>query len=239
MCALRNVSFGESLLSKFEQKAVKSYVSEPQLQVKNTVQTSTDKSLINDKDNINQQLNNYLTRDKMQNISDKIPSIVLAVLMVITLVICGLFYAGSTEAVECTSGSFDAPSHTDTMINWIYILIMITGITTVGLAIVSFVIKLAKDPKAVIVPSVAMCGLALMLIISFSAVVTYTRNNKINTTNSMNLIFKIVKSFFKIYPRNIKKFSTFFAFKVSVMAKSFIKPIAQHVLNTPYFAFFS
>ena len=49
MCALRNVSFGESLLSKFEQKAVKSYVSEPQLQVKNTVQTSTDKSLINDK----------------------------------------------------------------------------------------------------------------------------------------------------------------------------------------------
>ena len=103
----------------------------------------------------------------MQNISDKIPSIVLAVLMVITLVICGLFYAGSTEAVECTSGSFDAPSHTDTMINWIYILIMIAGITTVGLAIVSFVIKLAKDPKSVIVPSVAMCGLALMLIITY------------------------------------------------------------------------
>lgn len=103
----------------------------------------------------------------MQNISEKIPSIALAVLMVITLILCGLFYAGGTESVECTSGSFDAPTHTDSMINWIYILIIVTGIATLGLAGLSFIIKIKKDPKSVIVPTVAMIFLVLMLCITY------------------------------------------------------------------------
>ena len=100
----------------------------------------------------------------MQNISEKIPSIALAVLMVITLILCGLFYAGGTESVECTSGSFDAPTHTDSMINWIYVLIIVTGIATLGLAGLSFIIKIKKDPKSVIVPTAAMIFLVFSLL---------------------------------------------------------------------------
>lgn len=103
----------------------------------------------------------------MQKIIEKLPFIVLVILMAISIIICGVFYAGGTEPVECTSGSIDAPIGTDAMINWMYVLLVITTIVTIAFAILSFAIKFAQGPKAIIVPTIAIVGLAIMLIATY------------------------------------------------------------------------
>lgn len=103
----------------------------------------------------------------MQNISEKIPSIVLALLMAISLGICAWFYGGGTVDVECTSGSISAPKATDAMINWTYVLVLITAIATVVLATISFIIKSSQSMKSIMIPTIAMLALIIMLIATY------------------------------------------------------------------------
>ena len=99
--------------------------------------------------------------------SNKIPSIVLAVLMIITLIVCGFFYIGGEEAYATTAGEVDAPSYTSMLINWAYVLVLIASIATVVFALYTFILKATYNGKSVIVPLITFAALALLLLITY------------------------------------------------------------------------
>lgn len=98
---------------------------------------------------------------------NNIPKYILWALMAITIVVALIFFFGSTETVKCNGIDFEAPTFTSTFISLAYAFIIIAAIATLGLAILSFVNKIASNPKAVLVPVVAFGILAVLLLATY------------------------------------------------------------------------
>ena len=97
--------------------------------------------------------------------SEKISSIVLAVLVAIAAIVCVLFCVGGSQEEIYSGEAFDAPNYTGAVLNVVYIFLGLAIVATVVSAILSFVIKLKNDKRsaytsmAMIVALTLLCGI--------------------------------------------------------------------------------
>ncbi|MBR5208530.1 MAG: hypothetical protein IKV67_01630 [Paludibacteraceae bacterium] len=97
--------------------------------------------------------------------SEKISSIVLAVLVAIAAIVCVLFCVGGSQEEIYSGEAFDAPNFTGAVLNVVYIFLCLAIVATVVSAILSFFVKLKNDKRsaytslAMIVALTLLCGI--------------------------------------------------------------------------------
>lgn len=97
--------------------------------------------------------------------SEKISSIVLAVLVAIAAIVCVMFCVGGSEEAIYSGEAFDAPNYTGAVLNVVYAFLGLAVVATVVSAILSFFIKLKNDHRsaytsiAMIVALTLLCGI--------------------------------------------------------------------------------
>lgn len=94
----------------------------------------------------------------------KISSIVLWVIMLISLAILGAFYGGGSE-MDVASGK-DAPIYAETLIYWLYALVGIAVVVTVGASLIQFGQQFVTSPKDAVK---TLITLAIFVLIVFVA----------------------------------------------------------------------
>ena len=80
----------------------------------------------------------------------KVSSTALYVMLAITLVILGVFFFGGETPLDqriVADPALSEPAQTDALIYWMYILLAVTDIVTVGAAIFQFVSGFIESPK--------------------------------------------------------------------------------------------
>ena len=95
----------------------------------------------------------------------KISSWSLLIISFISVVALALFYFGG---VSNPGEETKDPVYTDLLLNWIYVLAIITVIATFVFAIWQFVTLLKDNPKAAISSLIAVVAFAAMLFITYS-----------------------------------------------------------------------
>lgn len=99
--------------------------------------------------------------------SEKISSIVLAVLVAIAAVVCVLFCVGGSEEAIFSGEAFDAPNYTGAVLNVVYAFFFLAIAATVISAILSFFIKLKNDKRS------AYTSIAMIVALSLLCGITY------------------------------------------------------------------
>lgn len=104
----------------------------------------------------------------MNNALDKIPRILLYVLMAICIV-CGLmFYAGGTEGSLEVAGDFlDIPRFTDLFLYWCYILVVLALVITLVVVLTNYIFSFKYTPKRAIRTLSYVCVFVLILVVSW------------------------------------------------------------------------
>lgn len=95
----------------------------------------------------------------------KISSWSLLIISFISVVALAVFYFGG---VSNPGEDTKNPVYTDLLLNWIYVLFIITVIATILFAIWQFVTLLKDNPKAAISSLIAIVAFAAMLFITYS-----------------------------------------------------------------------
>lgn len=95
----------------------------------------------------------------------KISSWTLLICALISIVVLGMFYAGG--AID-PAAEMKEPVYTGLLLNWTYLLFIITVISTVLFAIWQFVGLLKADPKAAIMSLVVIVLFVALLFITYS-----------------------------------------------------------------------
>lgn len=104
----------------------------------------------------------------MNNALDKIPRILLYVLMALCIVFGLMFYAGGSEGSLEVAGDFlDIPRYTDLFLYWNYILVILAIVITLVVVLVSYAISLKYTPKRAIRTLVYVCVFVLILVVSW------------------------------------------------------------------------
>lgn len=96
----------------------------------------------------------------------KISSWVLILCAVITLVILGLFFFGGDN--EPYNGEMWYPIHTETLMYWMYALLVITAAATFIFAIWQFIDNLRQNPKGSIMGLIVIALFAGLLYITYA-----------------------------------------------------------------------
>lgn len=117
----------------------------------------------------------------MQSLN-KIPTIALAILLAISIVVSLMFFFGGDVD---PNAEYPEPTFTGSLLNWGYILFVLTAVVTIILAIAGFIIRLGSDFRSAII---SICGISaviiLLLITYFSADVTPYANLSEDTDQS-------------------------------------------------------
>lgn len=95
----------------------------------------------------------------------KISSWSLLIISLISVVALAIFYFGG---VSNPGEDTKNPVYTDLLLNWIYVLFIITVIATILFAIWQFVTLLKDNPKAAISSLIAIVAFVAMLFITYS-----------------------------------------------------------------------
>ncbi len=90
----------------------------------------------------------------------KITSIILYIMMAVTIVVVGMFYAGGSVDPEA---EMLTPIHTDLLLNWMYALVGLGLVCTVIFGIYHFALSLRDTPKKAIGQVVVLVVFALVL----------------------------------------------------------------------------
>lgn len=101
---------------------------------------------------------------------NKVSSVVLWAIILITLVVLGLFYFGGETPVEerlVADTSMSEPKFTDAIMYWMYFLLAFAAVATVVSAIASFASEFKTSPKSALQGMMGLGGLVLVLIISW------------------------------------------------------------------------
>lgn len=99
--------------------------------------------------------------------SEKISSIVLAVLVAIAAIVCVMFCVGGSEEEIYSGEAFDAPNYTGAVLNVVYAFLFLAIAATVISAILSFFIKLKNDKRS------AYTSIAMIVALSLLCGITY------------------------------------------------------------------
>lgn len=99
--------------------------------------------------------------------SEKISSIVLAVLVAIAAIVCVLFCVGGSEEAIYSGEAFDAPNYTGAVLNVVYVFLGLAILATVVSAILSFFVKLKNDHRS------AYTSVAMIVALSLLCGITY------------------------------------------------------------------
>lgn len=95
----------------------------------------------------------------------KISSWSLLAISIVTVIVLALFYFGG---VSNPGEETKNPVNTSLLLNWVYVLFVITVAATVIFAIWQFVTLLKDNPKAAISSLIAIVAFAAMLLITYS-----------------------------------------------------------------------
>lgn len=95
----------------------------------------------------------------------KISSWTLLICSIISIVVLGMFYAGGTID---PAAEMKEPVYTGLLINWTYLLFIITVVSTVLFAIWQFINLLKADAKAAIMSLVVIVLFVALLFITYS-----------------------------------------------------------------------
>ncbi|MDR0988391.1 MAG: hypothetical protein LBM06_02880 [Prevotellaceae bacterium] len=101
----------------------------------------------------------------------KISSAALYVMLVVTLIILGLFYFGGETPVAqrvVADTSMSEPLQTDTLIYWMYVLLVATVVVTLLGALYKFVAGLIDSPLAAVKSLIGLILLAAVMVISWN-----------------------------------------------------------------------
>ena len=93
----------------------------------------------------------------------KISSIALYALIILSVVVLGLFYFGSSAQM----GEHTYPFHTDTLIYWMYILLGIAIVITLGASLVQFALQFKHNAKEAVKTLVFLTLFVLVLVIAY------------------------------------------------------------------------
>ncbi|MCQ2189383.1 MAG: hypothetical protein MJZ00_05675 [Paludibacteraceae bacterium] len=99
--------------------------------------------------------------------SEKISSIVLAVLVAIAAIVCVLFCVGGSEEAVYSGEAFEAPNYTGAVLNVVYAFFGLAIVATVVSAILSFFVKLKNDKRS------AYTSIAMIVALSLLCGITY------------------------------------------------------------------
>lgn len=94
----------------------------------------------------------------------KISSWALYIMLGITVIVAGLFYFGGT--VDPTA-ELIVPKFTDPLLYWMYILVIVGIVCTLGFGIYQFVMKFKTHPKEALNSIAVLAVFALILIVSW------------------------------------------------------------------------
>ena len=119
---------------------------------------------------------------------NKIPTIALAVLLAISVLISIMFFCGGDVD---PNAEYLEPNFTGALLNWGYILIGVAAIATIIVAIVGFIIKIQADTRSAITSLVGIGVVALLLIITYSAADTTPFSNISEDTDQSEFSLKI------------------------------------------------
>lgn len=107
----------------------------------------------------------------MYKLNRIIPNITLAVLLAITVIVCLLFYVGgNVDPSDKIVADIDIvePVYTDLLINYTYLLLVLTCIVTVASAIFSFATKIKSNLKSAMTSFIGIGSMALLLILTYA-----------------------------------------------------------------------
>jgi hypothetical protein len=99
--------------------------------------------------------------------SEKISSIVLAVLVAIAAIVCVLFCVGGSEEEIYSGEAFDAPNYTGAVLYVVYVFLGLAIVATIVSAVLSFIIKLKNDKRS------AYTSLAMLVALTLLCGITY------------------------------------------------------------------
>ncbi len=104
----------------------------------------------------------------MSNKLNLITKITLWALLAITVVVGGLFFFGGDDTpYEVGGDSMWNPLFTDTLIYWMYVLIALTILITVGLSLMQFVQSFIANPKKGVKSLSILVAFAAVFVISW------------------------------------------------------------------------
>ncbi|WP_102406913.1 hypothetical protein [Parabacteroides bouchesdurhonensis] len=95
----------------------------------------------------------------------KISSWTLLICTLISIVILGMFYAGG---IVDPSAEMKEPIYTGLLIDWIYVIFIITAISTVIFALWQFISLLKASPKSAIASLIVLVFFAALFFITYS-----------------------------------------------------------------------
>ncbi len=99
---------------------------------------------------------------------DKIPRILLYVLMALCVLFGLMFYAGSSEGTLEVAGDFlDIPRYTDLFLYWNYVLAVLAVVVTLAVVVASYAISLKHTPKRAMRTLGYVCVFVLVLVVSW------------------------------------------------------------------------
>jgi len=99
---------------------------------------------------------------------NKIPRIVMYVLIGITAVVAGLFYMGAGYEVSYNNTTYFVPVYINLLMIWTYILLGLAILSTLAFVIVKFVLNTIKSPKSAIKPLCLLAGGVLLFVIAYA-----------------------------------------------------------------------
>ena len=100
-----------------------------------------------------------------------IPTIVLAVLLSISVIVLLLFYlGGDVDPSKSLKGleELSQPVFTDLLMKYMYVLFGIAFVVTIASAVITFKMKLSANPKSAITVLIGFSSLALLMILTYA-----------------------------------------------------------------------
>ncbi len=104
----------------------------------------------------------------MNNLINKLPKLAMYVLFGITIVVGLLFYMGSEVSETYNNIEYSAPTSTNAIMIWTYILVFLALGITLAFIIYNFVISAMKDGKSAIKPLIVLGGAILLFVIAYA-----------------------------------------------------------------------
>lgn len=100
--------------------------------------------------------------------SEKISTIVLALLVAIAAVACVYFCVGGSEEAVFSGETFDAPNGTDGVLYVVYAFLGLAVFATIASACYSFVFKLKNDKRSAYTSVAMIAALSLLSLITYA-----------------------------------------------------------------------